>query len=260
MALSLLTDLSPIGHYLHGFVVYDLPGFVVAGLDAHELVALLQHLRERDLPVVDRRRDGAGIHLGEDLAVCEVERDGGADQMSVDILCFCGGDGGVGEVLAAGLVGSRTDQRSKGYLCVLHVQHPILHESLISSLRLLHLILDITEGSLDRQQGIIILWTLDLHIGTAPILRLDLQRSNQLLFTHLLLIRKLFVHEIVIGGGIADTEGALIAFFELDVEVGLEGHVDDQVDVLSLLELDGELEVVRQVDDLFVVYADGDHL
>lgn len=68
------------------------------------------------------------------------------------------------------------------------------------------------------------------------------------------------MHKIVVRGGISNTKRTLITLFELYIKMCLEGHIDDQVNILSLVELHWELMVVRQVDDFFVVDANSDNL
>ena len=82
----------------------------------------------------------------------------------------------------------------------------------------------------------------------------EVNGGGKLVVIQLLLILELLFDEVLVVSGVGDDHGAFSAFFDFYVHEGLEGGVDDQVDVLVLVQLHWELVVEGQIDYLLVVY------
>lgn len=75
------------------------------------------------------------------------------------------------------------------------------------------------------------------------IFSLEVHGSCKLIMIQLLLILELFFQEFLIVHCIADGEYTLSTLFDEDVHKDLEGRVDDKIDELSLIELEGKLVI-----------------
>lgn len=81
----------------------------------------------------------------------------------------------------------------------------------------------------------------------------EMNVGGKLVVIQLLLVLELLFDEVLVVSGVGDGHGAFSALFDFDIHEGLEGGVDDQVDVLVLAQLHWELVVEGQVDYLLVV-------
>lgn len=82
-----------------------------------------------------------------------------------------------------------------------------------------------------------------------------MQTGSQLIVVHLLLILELFLEEILIICGMGDGEDAFPTLFDFNIHEGLKGRADDQIDKVSLTELQWEFVIEREIYNLLVIDA-----
>lgn len=108
-------DLTPEGNELDRLVVHHFSSLRIHCLHTHILYFFLNGLRKGNLVVLDARTaDRRQFRCLQLLGIGEVEHNGRADQLSIDIFDLVGGKGTVCEIFVAIFVGTAADQSGEG--------------------------------------------------------------------------------------------------------------------------------------------------